>query len=162
MSDEKQAIIDNAKPQALVQPKKLIPPLAGQNFTPLGQVCVDYHATPRPGITLKDVLVPSYWLAVANQMKPGCEIRVIPEDNSWYAKLLILSKDNISANVAVIFYSDFSLKSKVSADEFEIRSTQNNTRFSVFRKADGQVLRGGFTSERAASEHLDDYLRAAA
>lgn len=156
MAEDKQVVMDNAKP------KKHIPPLAGQNFTTLGQVSVDFHATPRTGITLKDILAPSYWMAVANQMKAGCEIRVIPEDNSWYAKLLILSRDNISANVAVIFFSDFSLKSKMDADEFEVRSTQNNTKFGVFRKADNQLLKSGFTSERAANEHLDDYLRAAA
>lgn len=141
---------------------KLIPPIAAQDFELLGQVCLDFDARPRPGITLKDILVPSYWMTVVPQLKPSCEIRVIPADHAWYAKLLVLSCDRFSANVAVIMYSDFSQKSIVSADQFEVRPTNNNTKHGVFRKADGAVIKGGFMSEKQASDFLGDYVRSAA
>ena len=144
--------------------KKLVPPLAGQNFVMLGQVSLDFHATPRVGITLEDILYPFYWGVVASQLKTGCEIRVIPEDNSWYAKLLVLNipADKMYADVALIHFSDLGKKSSFDAGEFEVRPTQNNTRYGAFRKIGNQIIKGGFITEKQANDFLQDYVRAAA
>ena len=157
MAEEKRYTVEGPPAQ-----KKHVPPLAGQDFSTLGHVALDFHARPRAGMTLKEVLAPSYWMAVANNLRPDSEVRVIPEDHSWYAKLLVLSCDHISAHMAVIYYSDLKEKTVLSDEMFDIRPTQNNTKFGVFRKADGQVVKQGFVTDTAAKEYLGDYIRAMA
>lgn len=150
---------------------KLVPALAGQHFSLLQQVCLDFDARPRIGVTLKDVLNPAYWVAVANQLKPGCEIRVIPEDNTWYAKLLVLgvqrlndveTQPTVGAYVTVVHYADLKPKAKVIVDEYEIRSTNGGTKYGVFRKSDNQIMKGNIHTEKQAQDFLDDLVRSQA
>jgi hypothetical protein len=139
--------------------KKLNPPIPAQNFTMLQQVSLDFAATPRAGATIDDVMEPSYWMTIAHMLKVGSEIRVIPEDNSWYARLLIISVDKISATMGLIMYSDLKKRSTVSEEQFEIRTTHNNTKYGVFRKSDGVAVKQGLATEKQAEDYLSNYVR---
>ena len=54
----------------------------------------------------KDCLDPKFWALVCGPMKPGHEIRVVPQDVSWVLRLMVVHKSGTAIKVAQESFTD--------------------------------------------------------
>lgn len=126
-------------------------PLPGtfQHFQPAHHAQLVYVARPRHLDTLEDTLKPSYWAHNARDLRPGTLIRLMPEGLEWYAELIVIDADAVSAKVKLLPNSYGRLADqatrKDAAGDFKV--DRDGKTWRVVRKADGQVMQGGFHGE---------------
>lgn len=129
-------------------------PLPGtfQFFQPAHHAQLVFVARPRYHDKLDDVLKPAYWAHNARDLRPGTLIRVMPEGLEWYAELIVIDADAVSAKVKLLPNSYGSLVDtpvrKDAASDF--KAEPNGKSWRVIRKVDGQVVQSGLHGEAEA------------
>ncbi len=106
---------------------------------------------------------PTFWAHVANKLRPGDEIRVVCEDDSYVARYFVIAKDKVWVQVHELYFSQVhrpSLGDNVR-DAYEVRF-RGPKKWSVIRKQDNAVLQDGLHSEKDGNSWLDVYLGKAA
>lgn len=103
-----------------------------------------WFVSPEAGVPWSEILRPEYWAHVAGKLKTMDEIVVVPEDESFYGRLLVMRS---GANVAVVreiqFLSFESTAQEVDEDDYIVKWAGPIARFRVIRKSDGAVLAEG-------------------
>lgn len=126
---------------------------------------VDYTHTVSEGTEFADLLKPEYWAHVAQKLRPHTLIKVIPEDGSYWAELLVLSCDRLWAKVFVMRHYD--LTEAIENDEatasrlveFEIQWKGPVKKHVVIRKSDRSILAEGIQTKGEAQLWLDGHLK---
>lgn len=124
----------------------------------------NFDATVETGVTIEDCKEPGFWMHVADQLTPSDKITVYAADQSFYAELLVLSKNRVEARVAVINFTDLSNATNgdslgTELAKYDISWAGPANKWRIVHKAGGDVIRGGFDNEAAARTFLiNDHL----
>lgn len=136
--------------------------IAAQDFERFELRNQTWRAIASSGVTLEDMLKPAYWSHVAYQMHPFDEIKVIAEDGSWVATLLVTNCERLWAQTVVVFSKDLTeqLSKQASAadDDLEVVWAAAR-RFRVRRKSDKETLAENFATAVEAEQWKTDYLK---
>lgn len=116
-----------------------------------------HHVAPF-GTTLSDVLRPEYWINKPYGMKENDEIRILTEDKSFYAHLLVESVTNTSVYVIKLFSTFLNVKAE-PLDKTGYRIDFGGPqKYRIVRNLDGVVIDKGFPNKPAAQEAIDKLL----
>lgn len=115
-----------------------------------------------PYDTNKDDLInPEFWAHTAAKLRRGDEIKVLPDDDSFYAHLLVVACDRTWARVAMLSYVELrEVHTQASAamrGDYLVK-LRGPKKWSVLRKSDNKVLIEGLHQEVDAQNWLDLYL----
>lgn len=126
-----------------------------------------WEAKPEAGTSYEAVLDRNYWINIARYMRVRDFIDVVPEDNSWYAKLIVLYVDTPEMPRAVDVAAAAPLhmivcQSKPLSADYDIEWRGPNGKFTLVAKATKAVLQGKFESKELAAAWLEDHLKKAA
>jgi hypothetical protein len=126
---------------------------------------LDYTHTVSEGTEFAHLLKPEYWAHVAQKLRPHTLIKVIPEDGSYWAELLVLSCDRLWAKVHVLRYEDLTA---VAVDpeaqasrlvEFDIQWKGPVKKHVVIRKSDSTIITEGIQTKGEAQIWLEGHLK---
>jgi hypothetical protein len=102
-----------------------------------------WTATPEPGTTLDEMVVPEYWAHVAKSIKAGDRIEVTSSDKEWFAELFVRSVAANDVRIYVLRSVNFSEKPAPAAEAadngLDIKH-RGAAGWSVVRRSDKQVL----------------------
>lgn len=121
-----------------------------------------FVARPVAGTTIDDVLNESYWANVAKKVNPHDIIEVVPEDGSFYAKLIITSRGNLWARVHKLEYVVIGaapVANKKPVEGFDIAWAGPNDKWRVVRKEDKSVVGKNFSSREDADKWLGEHIK---
>jgi hypothetical protein len=110
-------------------------------------------ARPQRGLAYSELFKPGCWSQhMQNVINPGTLIDVLPEDGSYYAQLIVQSKNEHGMVVAEILKKDLTevAASPVSAEEVYVEWGGAH-KWRVVRASDNDVLAKDFTNENDAS-----------
>lgn len=149
----------NAVKTAPAKVLKLTNPRLLQNLS--GYAYLQYVATPEAGVTLEQVLEPSYWADVANRIKPLSRIEVIPDDMSYFAYLVVIDVARNAAKVAVIHHTELSeVESEPAPEQFTVKFHGPHKKFAVLRKEDSSLVKDGFATKELAIRYARQHAKA--
>lgn len=114
------------------------------------------------GVTLEEVLQPSYWSHVAPRMVPGDHIEVRAEDFSWVAYLIVHFAERTYANVVVdrVVTIDKAQDLPAVSIKHKVEWNGPHHKFAVIRISDSQMLQSGFTTRGLADEWMRNHEKA--
>ncbi len=117
--------------------------------------------TPEPSVSFEEILKPEYWTHVSKQLLPGARIEVLPDDNSWFAELIVRSSNDNSVQVAVLRHVKLDApvpateaEQAKAADPYEIKH-RGGAGWSVIRKSDKAVVYEKGQSRAEAERFLE-------
>ncbi len=120
-----------------------------------------YSAVVPTGVTLDDVLAPTYWVHVARRLRPYDRIEVTSEDGAFWAELLVLRSSTTDATVRKIHSADLDpLLSQVQGIELDMTRVVHRgqlEKWAVVRTQDGAILRSGMENKSAAIQFATQY-----
>jgi hypothetical protein len=118
-------------------------------------------ATVPAGITKDELLVPGFWAHIAKDLPPWTEITVMPEDEAFYAKLLVRDSGRLWALCAILSFVPLAkeIEAPVNKD-YEVKRLGPQRKFGVRRLDDNEVIRDGFVDTEAANAWLAEHLKA--
>lgn len=126
---------------------------------------LDYTYTVPEGTPFEDLIKADYWAHVAQKFRPHTIIKVVPEDGSYWAELLVLSCDRLWAKVFVMRHYDLQAVDADSAavaslaDGFEVLWKGPMKKHVIVRKADGAILQAGIQQKTEANLWLTEHLK---
>jgi hypothetical protein len=124
--------------------------------------CFEYAVVLPGDISLEDTLEPSFWSHINAHTPPKLRqhdtIRVIPEDGSYFAELIVLQAGKGFAQVKLLRHLELDVSPEVS----ELRLVDvvwrgPAVKFAIERKKDGVRLKQGFTSRADAEMEARGY-----
>jgi hypothetical protein len=106
-----------------------------------------YMISPDAGVPWDSVLQPQYWAHVAAKLKPYDEIVVVPEDDRFYGRVLVLRTGTAMAIVRQIEFVELEdrVADEIEDPEYTIEWKGPIARWRVTRKVDGMVVAEGDT-----------------
>lgn len=113
------------------------------------------------GVTLDDMLQEVGWAHILTKHKisAGDVVRVRDEENTLYAELFVRGKTETSIKLGLIRKVEFNVPS-VSADlPFDVRWNVGKRAYDVARKADRQVVAGGFKVKEEANAWITEHMK---
>ena len=110
------------------------------------------------GATLDDVLAPDYLVHVAERLKAGDKLEIMPDCMTWYAEALVVDATRLSARIALLVGPIvIDAGEQVLADDaFEARWITPAVRFGVRRKADGAYVVKNLATKADAERWIAD------
>lgn len=110
--------------------------------------------------TLEEVCKPEYWIHVARQLRRMDVIDVLPEDESYYAELLVLSTGTGYAKVMVLREVKLAEAEEENADaQTIVKWNGPHARWAVIRKSDKAVLQDRIQDKVQAQTFAAQYER---
>lgn len=146
--------------EVVVAPVK-IPALNTKDFGMATHRHREFDADVPAGVTVEDIEKPDLWVNIARQLSIGDEVRIIPEDQAFYAKALVIHAVGSQVLMKVI-------SSKVFCKE-ETRATpaspffvdlRGKKKWCVIERSTGKVIKDMIQNEAMAHQELSDYMRA--
>lgn len=127
----------------------------------LAQHAYGSHAATVPmGTNPKDLENPKWWVHVAHKMRPFDEIRVIPEDVSYVARLFVRYVEGTTVAVRLL---DVNLVEPVTEDvipktdyDLKLRGTH---KWCIVKIDTGEVVVKGIPNHPAAVKELDQFVK---
>lgn len=122
--------------------------LGASSLKVCGQESVEWEAKPEGRTTLAEVLAPTYWAHHARMLTTWAKIRVLPQDGTWYAELIVRKQRETETHVELLLHKHFgrdaedapSLDDEVfDAEEITIRDGGRHG-WQVLRLPDRYVL----------------------
>lgn len=112
-----------------------------------------FTVTAPAGTVREDLLDPGFWVHVASRLRPMCEINVIAQDCSWYAKLICLYSQGREVQIRELGYWPLDVVEQRGAetDAFTVQWAGPVHQWRVVRKADGVVMHKGFKTRNEAA-----------
>ena len=111
--------------------------------------------------TADDIVDSRFWAFVAHKLTVGSEIRVMPHDFLWRAKLLVTWVDGKSARVQMITwmkFEDVSLPSEED-EEYEL-ILRGPHKWCISRRCDKVFIKENIPTKRDANLYLQNYKQA--
>lgn len=125
------------------------------------QYCTAYAAVLPHDQSLDDALNPEYWANVAATLRQHDTIRIIPEDGSYFAELLVLDAARGYAKVKIlrhVLLDEPVGDAEAPLIDLFVKWDGPHNKFTVIRKSDGEKLKTGFVEKTSAQRWLDDHL----
>lgn len=144
----------NTEPAA---PKKKFSPLKPSEVKLRESTNNDWRAIVPRGTARDDLLVSDLWSIVSANFLPLDLIRVVAEDRSYYAELLVIEAGRGYANIIELSFTNLPaiiLSKDGIPPNHEIKHLGPDRLYVVQRLADGVILGEGFSSREAALAHL--------
>lgn len=121
-----------------------------------------WFVTAEAGTDIEEIFVRDYWAHVARMLRPYDEILVAIDTNEWLVKLLVHSAGPSWANVVELHrWTDLRPKALAGGEEtihgLYVQWRGPHAKFGVVRKADGQVLKDGFTDRQQAEVYMNNW-----
>lgn len=115
-----------------------------------------YRVEPAAGASLADVADPEYLGHVAERLRPGDKLEIMPECMSWYAEALVVDAARRSARIQVILgpVAIDAGEQVLASDVFEARWISPTARFGVVRRADGALMAKQFPAKADAEQWI--------
>ncbi len=115
-----------------------------------------YRVEPVAGASLEDVANLEYLGHVAERLRPGDLLEIMPECMSWYAEALVVDATRLSARIQVILgpIAIDAGEQVLASDVFEARWISPTARFGVIRKADGALMAKQFPAKADAEQWI--------
>jgi len=119
----------------------------------------EFFIAPEAGVPWDAITRPEYWAHVAAQLKPMDEIVIVPEDESFYGRLLVLRTGTAVAIVRELQFVEFKgrVEDELEDPDFDIKWSGPIARYRVTRRSDGMVLAEG--EEVKTKEQAQDFVR---
>lgn len=147
--------------QAQVPKKKETPTIHPQRFQEAEFATKTWFVTVEHGVTFDQVRDPAFWAHIAQQVKPYEEFKVVQEDGSWIAWLLVLASDRAWVRTHVLSFHDLT-KEKVP----DVKSAAHRVewkgpfhKWTVIRNSDGEMVKTKLDSKEAAGRELVEHER---
>jgi hypothetical protein len=120
-----------------------------------------YVADVSYGVSLDEVLKPSYWAHVATKLPPYTHIEARAEDGSWIAYLIVTGSDRTWARVAVDRVVNLTTKdvAETQATQHEVKWKGPALKYAVVRLHDDTVVLSGFRQREEAVRALQEHER---
>lgn len=121
----------------------------------------DWVVDAEVGVTVQDILDPSYWALVAREMEPLDHIEVRADDGKWIANLIVRQCERTYAKVhlaSVIEFQENVDLPQVSA-KHKVEFKGGTLKNCVIRIKDDAVLQSGFKTREEADTWLRNYER---
>lgn len=117
-----------------------------------------FRATVPNDTTINDVLKPDFWAHVAAKLHNTDIIEVCPEDESWFAQLIVRSASRLHAKCAVLRHQSFNADKKTAEPEgpFSIKHNGPKAKWCVIRRVDKALVKEGFASKEEAAKWTED------
>mgnify|MGYP001164639257 CR=1 FL=1 len=108
--------------------------------------------SPEAGATIDDVMRPEYTANVAGALKQWDVVEVRPDDETYYAELLVKTAERTGATFWLIHFVELAPKvgAAQESDPFAVSWGGPHQKHRVVRKADNEVLKHGFSSAEDA------------
>jgi len=107
-----------------------------------------FHVVPEDGVTLEDVLEPSFWAHISNRLRPTDRIEVYAEDGSYFAELIVREAGHLFAKVQVLRKVDLEGETSgavASVSGHDVAWKGPHHKWAVVRGKD--VIQGGFDTK---------------
>ena len=102
-----------------------------------------YSVVVEQGTAPKDLESPDFWAHVAALFRPYDELNVVPDDETWFAKAVVVQCGRNHAMVKVWHVIDLSQGGSAplaAFEKYEIKWRGPKLKWSVVRKKDGAIL----------------------
>lgn len=137
-------------------------PLPPTNLQNSAHYRTHYAAIVAQGDGIDVITKPEYWIHVSRQLKRMDVIDVLPEDESYYAELLVLSVGVGYAKVMVLREIQLNTVEDGDSDITEVKYGGIHNRWTVVRKSDHAVLQTGIKDKAEAVAAAANYERVVA
>jgi len=113
------------------------------------------------GTTNKDLENSDLWVNVAPRMRMFDEVRVIADDHSFVAYLIVLFSQGHDARLKIVGGAELESTDKIEAPKgkFDYK-LQGAKKFVIFNVDTGEEIMSGIPTKLQAAKDLDDYERA--
>lgn len=138
-----------------------LPPIKGERFGLMTHKAQNFNAVVPAGISRADLVDKRLWSHVATQIQSYAEIRVVCEDGSYMARLLVTFKNGIDLRLHELEWHDLDKIEDLEAHpDYEVRSKGAILKWCIIRKNDGSIVKEKLENQAAALHELAEYLRA--
>lgn len=113
--------------------------------------------------TEEQILQPTFWALVAFKLKAGDEIRVLADDCSFRAELLVTYAHGTEIRVVPLDFQELeevdytALDAKFGGYEIKLRGVR---KWCVIKIESGEVVKDYIPTQAAAAKYLEEHLRA--
>ena len=147
-------------PAQVAEADKKTPQLQLVNFKQAEQIRNIWHVQANIGVTQEQFLDETYWAHVAKMLRAGDRIEIMPEDNAYFAELMVLATGRLYAQVELMRFVTFDKPSPQAgaAAEFRIDWGGSISKYRVLRNDD--VLSENHETEKAAYRWRDSHIDA--
>lgn len=119
-----------------------------------------WSVTPDAGAKLEEVLAPHYWAHVNKMLRVRDHIEVMPNDQSWYAELIVRSVGPAGPVLAILNHVEFTVKEAPKVKKAEKVEAESDgpyvvkfggaDKWRVIRKVDNEVMSKGHANREEA------------
>ena len=127
-----------------------------------------WRSTPDGGITLEQVLEPSFFGHIAKKIALLDIIEVIPQDNSYFAELLVTGKADDRVTVTLLRHIPLAEQTKaktqgttsarIAEDDLEVKYRGPIAKHTVWVKSTHEIIKEGFDTADEAKNFLSAYV----
>ena len=116
-----------------------------------------FRATVPSDVTPADIVKPEFWAHVSVKLHNTDIIEVMPEDESWFAQLLVRSSSRLHAKCEVLHLKTFNdvKKAKEVEGPFSLKHNGPKAKWCVIRNADKALVKDGFASKENAAAWIE-------
>lgn len=138
--------------------------LVRSRITLADQVRNRWAVSPEGGTSIEEVMRPEYTVNIAAQLKRWDVIEVRPDDETYYAELLVKTAERTGATFWLIQFVELASKAPAAEpnDGFVVGWGGPHQKHRVVRKADNEVLKHGFSSAEDARAWAVEHAKAMA
>lgn len=123
----------------------------------------EFDADLPAGFPLEEIENPKLWVNIARQLRIGDEIRVLPEDHKYYARLVVLFASGtqvlLKKTVSVSFDKNEERETRQTQSPFLVE-LRGRRRWSIVERATGAVIKDMLPTEADAHKELQEYNQA--
>lgn len=117
------------------------------------------------GLSFEEALKPEFWAHLAGRLRQHDTIRIIPEEATYFAELLVLSAGRGFVNVKTLRHvplGEDEIDSSNVNDLVEVKWRGPHSKWSIVRRSDGAVLKEGVVEKPDALREAAGYAKLAA
>lgn len=149
------------KPAAQDEKEKRAVFLAGDRLHLREQVRQDWVIDAAAGTTIEDVLDPQYLAHLATGIELYSRIEVLVESGEWMLELLVVGVGRNWVKTRLLQKHELQPVAETleTAARYKVEYKGPHHKFAVIRKADEQVVQGGFPNRNEANSWLANHER---
>lgn len=140
--------------------------LSETRFRPKGYMVNEWEIEVESGTTIENILNPIFWTHVAKNLCLLDEIKILTEDRTFYARVLVTGVDKQSARVFVLEYKDLTEAEAFQPSEglakesdYLIEYAGKTAKWRVVRLADRKTIKSGMESREEAERSMRDHIK---
>lgn len=138
-----------------------LPSITGERFGLMNHKAQLFNAYVPVGTRREDIIDRRLWAHVATQIQNYAEIRVICDDGSFMARVLVTFKNGSDLRLKELEYHDLDKIEDLAAHpDYEVKSRGAVLKWCIVRKSDGANIKESLPDQETALRELADYLKA--